>query len=176
MSGRKRGNRRNRRSVMGVVAVLSIGALALWLTPTAWGSKAKPNKTGPSMVCDAGTLAGVYAVHGTGAVRHGPIALAGHLVFDGEEKLSGEFTEVSDQWVQHGSVTGTYSVTSDCRGEGDFTAKHEGFVDRHTFDFYGAAGGQRFSWVLTGTSFEDPPLGDVVEALVVVLSGSGERL
>lgn len=162
-----------------IVGIASLCAFTLWLGPTTLGygrSKAEPKKTEPATVCDAGTLEGKYALHGTGAVRTGPFAFAGHFVFDGDGRFSGALTEVSDQRVDHVSVIGTYSVASECRGEGQITAEHEGFVDRHTFEFYGAAGGQRFSWVLTGNSFEDPPLGDALEALVVVLSGSGERL
>jgi hypothetical protein len=118
----------------------------------------------------------VYALHGTGFVRSGPFAFAGHIAFDGEGQVAGRLTEVSDQRVDHVTFTGTYSVDSDCTGEGEIIAEHAEFVDRHTFEFYGAAGGQRFFWVLTGTSFEEPPIGDAVEALVVTLSGVGERL
>lgn len=131
--------------------------------------------TAAEPVCDEGTIQGVYAVHGTGQVRTGPFAVAGHVAFV-EGRFSGRFTEVSDQRVDHVPGMGTYSLDPDCRGEGEFSAQHPGFVDHHTFDFYAAEGGRRFFFVLTGNSMEDPPIGDAEEALVVVLSGVGERL
>jgi hypothetical protein len=66
--------------------------------------------------CSNATLRGSYGLHATGTVLDvGPFAAVGVFSFDGSGHLVGTLTSrINGNTLSRGSLTGTYSVTSDC--------------------------------------------------------------
>jgi hypothetical protein len=96
------------------VALIVFGLFALSVVPNAQAQ------------CYDRTLNGSFALVGTGdkvtGGNAGPRAVVGLLTADGEGHLSGFITKSSNGTIyQNLTVTGTYTVNSDCTGSATFT-------------------------------------------------------
>lgn len=107
------------------VAAIVFGLFALSVVPDAQAQ------------CYDSTLKGSFALVGTGntvtGANPGPRAVVGLLTADGEGDFSGSITKSSNGTIyQNLTVTGTYTVNSDCTGSATFT---DSVSETRNFDF-----------------------------------------
>jgi hypothetical protein len=91
-----------------------------------------------------------YFVSQTGQVGRGYLSGSGRLIFDGNGSISGSDTLGDDGTILRGSLSGMYTVNSDCTGSLSFTDSNKyGF----TFDTVVVNGGKEVN--LVGTTNGD---------------------
>jgi hypothetical protein len=91
------------------------------------------------------TLVGTYMVIGTGyIVGVGPVTSVGVATYDGKGNVVNTFTRSVNGTISTGSVTGVYTVNSDCTSP--LTQSNGTHYDRVV-----APDGSRFNWIETDT-------------------------
>ena len=89
------------------------------------------------------TLRGTYMVQGTGfIVGVGPLASAGVITFDGKGNSVNTFSSSVNGTISRGAtISGPYTVNSDCTGSGNLSGQN--------YDFVVSPDGSRVNWIAT---------------------------
>jgi hypothetical protein len=126
---------------MGKMTVAAAAAALVWA--------ASPQ--GASAACSNATLSGPFATSFSGFVSGNvPLAASAQLRFDGGGGITGSLTQSNGGVVSRGlSVTGSYSVSSDCTGFATINPSNGGHVN---FDFAIQKKGRGFAGVQTNRS------------------------
>lgn len=121
--------------------------------------------------CSAETIRGAYALYATGIAYGAEWAGIGRFTFDGAGRSTATMIESYGGLIDDGTLEGTYSLNSDCRGSMTYTMKHykrgageagqahEYRHEVHIIDIVVASGGQKIFGVVVDTSLKAVPPG-----------------
>ena len=125
------------------VAILCATPVATSLRGAAVTPQA-PNAADEEALCPQGnaTLRGTYMSRAEGtAVGIGPLAAVGWLTYDGKGHVVNGFTVSVNGVISRGTISGPYTVNSDCTGSTELSGNH--------YDQIVTPDGSRVDWIAT---------------------------
>ena len=121
------------------LVILALAAITFAMAPQAL----KAADEGALCPLGNATLSGTYVLHGVGTiVGVGPLAVVGWLTYDGKGNVvKGSMTASVNGTISMFTVSGPYTVNSDCSGSVEPTGQHYNMVV--------SPDGKRVNWIQT---------------------------
>jgi hypothetical protein len=133
-------------SILVLASLLAVvfGHVRVNILPKVLAHENAPKAADEEALCPRGnaTLRGTYMSRAEGtAVGIGPIAAVGWLTYDGKGHVVNGFTFSGNGVISRGTISGPYTVNSDCTGSTELSGNH--------YDQIVTPDGSRVDWIAT---------------------------